>query len=258
MRSATPERRRLPSYAAGAVEVPYVIGEFAELVEQDTVWEVHSHPTHELLWNESGASTATVGPRTWTITPSVGLWMPAGAQHSAAAPAGTFYCAAHFDVATAPAISIEPVVVEITPLLRLLLLRLHEPDLAAASRSVTEAMIMDVLAPSSHELSVHVPELPLLRPVVDAVLHNPGDRRTLEDWANSLGVSSRTLTRAFRSETGQGFARWIASVRAQRAIGLLAAGQALDEVAAAVGYATVSAFGAAFRRTTGVTPSAFR
>src|SRR5690625_3925007 len=44
--------RQLPSYAAGAFDVPSRILGGQEVISQDTVWEEHSHPTHELLWNE--------------------------------------------------------------------------------------------------------------------------------------------------------------------------------------------------------------
>ncbi len=98
----------------------------------------------------------------------------------------------------------------------------------------------------------------LLRPIADAVRRDPGDRRALADWASELGVSARTITRAFTAETGTSFARWVAAVRAQHAVGLLTRGLAVDEVAERVGYGSASAFGAAFRRTTGLTPGAFR
>ncbi|MGW3866942.1 helix-turn-helix transcriptional regulator, partial [Streptomyces sp. NPDC005047] len=63
---------------------------------------------------------------------------------------------------------------------------------------------------------------------------------------------------AFRTETGTSFARWVASVRAQHAVQLLSQGFEVDVVADAVGYRSASAFGAAFRRTTGTTPGRFR
>lgn len=248
------ERIALPTYAAGGMDVPFVIAGMDARLTRDTVWEEHSHPTHELLWNTSGSSTVTVGARTWTVTPVHGLWIPAGTLHSAAARAGTWYCTAHFGTHVVPALADGPVGVEVTPLLRLLLERLGEPGLPAGSRATTEAMVLDVLAPSPRALLVHEPRSPLLAPVVAAVRADPADRRTLDAWAAELGVSARTLTRAFRAGTGLGFARWVARVRALHAIELLAVGTSLEDVAAACGYGSVSAFGAAFRRETGLTP----
>lgn len=252
------ETRALPVYAAGAIDVPFVISGMDELVSRDTRFAAHSHPTHELLWNERGASSATVGTRTWTITPTVGLWMPAGLLHSGITPAGTWYRTAQFGIDSAPALAERPVSIEITPLLRLLLDRLADDTLADSSRALTESLVIDVLAPSAQELLVQVPGSMLLQPIVEAIDADPGDPRSLADWADALGVSPRTITRAFRSETGLSFGRWVAAVRAQRAAILLGNGLELGEVAEQMGYHSVSAFGAAFRRVMGATPGTFR
>ncbi|GGW36703.1 helix-turn-helix transcriptional regulator [Streptomyces griseoloalbus] len=250
--------RDLPSLAAGEVDVPFVIQGYEEVVATDTAWNEHSHPWHELLWNERGTSTVVVGSRVWCVTPTLGLWMPAGQLHSASAVAGTSYRAHFFRHGTVSALPDVPVAVEITPLLRLLLERLEEADLPPRSRAVTEAMVLDVLRPSRRALLVQLPTSALLRPIVDVVRADPADQRTLTGWAASLGCSARTLTRAFRTETGTSFARWVASVRAQHAVQLLSLGREVDVVAEAVGYRSASAFGAAFRRTTGMTPGRFR
>ncbi|MDX6738443.1 AraC family transcriptional regulator [Actinocorallia sp. A-T 12471] len=252
------ETRTLPALAAGAVDLPFVILGWREVIGRDTTWNEHSHPFHELLWNERGASTAVVGERVWTITPTLGMWMPAGVLHSGSAIAGTWCRANFFGFGTMTSLSDTPVAVEITPLLRLLLERLADSSLSDSSRAVTEAMVLDVLAPSPRELLLHMPTSDLLRPIADAVRENPGDPRTLTDWARHLGVSPRTLTRAFNAETGTSFARWVAAVRAQHAVALLTRGWDVDGVAEQVGYRSASAFGAAFRRTTGLTPGAFR
>lgn len=252
------ETRTLPALAAGPVEMPFAITSWREDFARDTTWNEHSHPFHELLWNERGASTAVVGSRVWTVTPALGLWMPAGTLHSGSATAGTRCRAGFFGFGTTSSISESPVAVEITPLLRLLLERLADPGLPSGSRTVTEAMVLDVLTPSPRGLLVHMPASALLRPIADAVRADPGDQRTLADWASALGVSPRTITRAFNAETGTSFARWVAAVRAQHAVALLGRGWEIDAVAEEVGYRSASAFGVAFRRATGLTPGAFR
>lgn len=231
---------------------------YAEVLTDDTTWEKHSHPFHELLWNERGASSAVVGSRVWTITPAVGLWMPAGTPHSASAFAGTWLRACFIGSGASTSMSGVPAAVEMTPLLRLLLERLCESELTPRSRQTTEAMLLDVLTPSPRELIVHAPASALLAPIADAVRRDPADPRSLGDWAAELGVSARTVSRAFIAETGTSFARWVTSVRAQHAVGLLARGWDVEAVARKVGYRSANAFGVAFRRTTGFTPGTFR
>jgi AraC-like DNA-binding protein len=248
----------LPILAPGEIVLPFTITGMDEAIRRDTVWEPHSHATHELLWNRQGASTATIGARTWTITPVIGLWVPAGVLHWGRTPAGTWYRTAHFDVRAAVVLPDEPVAIEVTPLLSLLLDRLVEPSLETRSRDLTELLVFDLLAPSPHALLVHLPRRPLLAPIVAAHHDNPANARSLGEWAKAIGVSARTITRAFRAETGMGFADWQAAFRAQRAALLLARGLPVEDVAECVGYSSASAFGAAFRRVTGLSPARFR
>jgi len=252
------ETRSLPVYEAGAIEVPFVIAGMYEIISRDTQWEEHSHPTHELLWSAKGSSSATVGSRVWTITPTLGLWIPAGVLHSGWTPAGTALSSMHFSIHAVPSISAEPVAVEVSPLLRLLLDRLNTDDLDEVSRSTTETMVLDVLTPASHQLLLRVPESALLAPIVATVQADPADETQLGEWAQRLGVSARTITRAFDSETGVGFTRWVVTARVQHAITLMAQGRPIEEVAGRVGYRSVSAFGTAFRRITGMSPGRFR
>jgi AraC-like DNA-binding protein len=53
------------------------------------------------------------------------------------------------------------------------------------------------------------------------------------------------------------FGRWRTLLRLQAALPLLAAGEPVGRVARRVGYETPSAFIAAFRRETGLTPAAY-
>ncbi|MGY5766345.1 AraC family transcriptional regulator [Brachybacterium sp. DNPG3] len=251
-------RRELPTYSAGSMDIPSTILGGQEVLAEDTYWADHAHPTHELIWNERGASTATTGSRVWTIAPAVGLWLPAGTVHSGFTPAGTWQRSAQLSPARTTPLADSPVAVVITDLLRLLLDRLITEDLPSRSRALTEDMVLDVMAPSAHPLLLPVPESALLAPIVDALGEDPADAASLEQWAARLAVSPRTLTRAFEAETGMTFRAWVATARAQHAVTLLSSGLAIDEVADAVGYRSASAFTTAFRRVTGLTPGQFR
>lgn len=256
--SRTARRRVLPRHAAGDVDVPFTILAGREVIEADTFWAEHSHPTHELLWNQRGASTARIGRRVHTISPRIGLWIPAGVPHSGFTRAGVQHLAAHFSITQVNPPSSQPVAVEITPLLQLLLERSRTEDLTAQARQRTDAVILDLLRPSPRELMLPLPDHPLLTPLVTALMADAGDPTTLEEWARRTGVSSRTLTRAFEASTGMGFRTWAATARAHHAVALLAEGQRVEDVVGQVGFRSASAFTAAFRRVTGMTPGEFR
>ena len=61
------------------------------------------------------------------------------------------------------------------------------------------------------------------------------------------GASARTLARLFRRETGMSFQAWRRQLRLTEALASLAQGATPARAAAAVGYASGPAFGAAFR-----------
>ncbi|QGU07297.1 HTH-type transcriptional repressor of iron proteins A [Corynebacterium occultum] len=248
----------LPHLEFAPGDLPGMMGSMGELVEREIAWESNSRATHELLWTASGAGTVTIGEETYTVTPQLGLWLPAGACHSGFTPLGTCQRVALFSIGGTPQFSDRPVPVEITPLLQLLLKRLQVPGLDERSRSLSEAMIVDVLQPAERDLRVRIPASELLQPIVEALRQEPGNRFSLEQWAEQLEVSTKTVTRSFRAETGLSFSRWRATVRAQHAVVLLAAGMEIEDVAFRTGYHSASAFGAAFRRVTGKTPGFFR
>ncbi|WP_342743176.1 AraC family transcriptional regulator [Saccharopolyspora shandongensis] len=79
----------------------------------------------------------------------------------------------------------------------------------------------------------------------------------MDAHARAVGVSRRTLTRLFVHDTGMSFDRWRTHARLRAALALLAEGQPVSRVAHAVGYATPSAFLAAFKRTVGTSPSRY-
>lgn len=90
------------------------------------------------------------------------------------------------------------------------------------------------------------------------MLSSPKPAPSLQQWAAQLGVSGRTISRAFQTETGLGYAKWVAAVHAQQAMELVARGGELQEIAQELGFSSQSALGAAFRRSTGFTLSSFR
>jgi AraC-like DNA-binding protein len=94
--------------------------------------------------------------------------------------------------------------------------------------------------------------------VTDAIIHAPSDPRSLEQWAETSGASGRTLARLFHSETGLSFGQWRLQARLNAAFIMLMMGEDIPRVAVAVGFSGQSAFGAAFRRTFGLTPGQAR
>lgn len=219
----------------------------------------HSHATHQLSVASRSAVALAVGERTWVLPRSRALWIPAGVPHAVEGIGVAEMVTLWFDPSRCPIQWQEPTTVAVDELLFALVYRLADPDLSAAERSRTEQVIFDVLRPlPADELGLGLPTDERARGVAEALLLHPADDRTLAEFGQDVGASERTLTRCFRTETGMTFQEWRTRARLTAALRLLLANEPVGVVAAAVGYSTPSAFCAAFRRTMGRSPSAFR
>ncbi len=243
------------------VTPPFAIHAESSLVPVPLQFEPHSHPLHELVWVRGGTMTVQLQGLVLTVPQGHGIWLPAGLEHAGRMTANTQLCDALFDPNRSrlrPEFGTStPVAVEMSPVLESLLTYLEGTDLTEQARLNAEAVVFDALAPAARQLALQVPSVGRLDPVVQSLLEDPTDARGLGDWSRELGLSERTMTRLFRSETGLSFQQWRQVLRVHHAVELLAEGLEVQEVAALLGYAQPSTFIASFKRVMGVTPGAF-
>jgi AraC-like DNA-binding protein len=96
-----------------------------------------------------------------------------------------------------------------------------------------------------------------LRAVADYVASTPATRAGHATLARRFGLSLRSLERGFAKETGLSLGRWSRQARFQFALRRVGSGAAVKAAAADAGYATPSAFVAAFRTAFGTTPGRY-
>lgn len=98
-----------------------------------------------------------------------------------------------------------------------------------------------------------------LRRVCDYMDTNLHKEIALADVAELIGISTEHFCRSFRRSTGMPPHRWVIQRRIAKAQVLMAdPSMTLTDIAQEVGYTGQSAFGAAFRKVTGVTPRQYR
>lgn len=221
-------------------------------------WPAHAHDAHELMWAVSGRLGVTTPEAHFAVPPGASIWIPAGVEHEVRAEAGCrLQCTwiapqADLNGRRTTSVLVTP------PLFDRVMEHLISASLDAGERRRAEAFAVDLLRRTrSVDVDVPRPHTPALVAVADALARDPSDRRTVEEWAAVCAVSSRTFTRAFRQETGRGFAAWRRDLRVRAAMQRLAAGEPPGAVARATGFATQASFTTAFREATGTTPAAF-
>lgn len=220
----------------------------------------HRHPVHQLAWAASGTLTVDAAARRWVLPTTRALWIPAGVPHEVVAASRTTMRSLYLHEVprTEPEAwrGVRPV--DVPRLLAELIGYLDDADLAADRRARGEALLLDLLRPVAvTALDAPLPADPRAREVAQALLSAPASDLSVDAWGRRVGTSGRTLARLFLAGTGMTFGRWRTLIRLQAALPALAAGEPLNRVARKVGYETVSAFVAAFRRETGTTPGAY-
>ena len=108
----------------------------------------------------------------------------------------------------------------------------------------------------AHVCSTRVP-LPRdkrLQRLCAQLLADPSDRKTLDDWSEVSGASTRTLARLFEQDVGTSFDRWRQRVRFHNAIEALSRGDSISRIADQHGYRSAGAFTSAFGKVMGIPP----
>jgi AraC-like DNA-binding protein/quercetin dioxygenase-like cupin family protein len=218
----------------------------------------HVHDDHQLAWAASGVLTVRTEAADWVLPPTRALWIPAGLRHETLAAAVATLRSLYIRPDRSPVSWADPVPVAVPPMLAELIGYLDSDTLDAGQRARAEALLGDLLRPvPMTTIQVRMPEDERAAEVAARLLADPADERTLADWGAQVSASARTLARAFIADTGMTFGQWRRLARLQAALPPLASGQAISTVARHVGYQTASAFVAAFRKETGLTPAAY-
>lgn len=223
-----------------------------------TRFDWHVHAEHQLAWSPEGVLVVLTQDASFVLPPSRALWIPAGTLHETGASGAAVLRSVYLRTRSCPIEWPTPAPVGVSPLLGELIHHLDDEALPEAERARVEAVLFDLLTPlRSETIDVRLPGDARARDVADALLADPSDGRTLQQWGRAVGASSRTLARAFRTDTGLSFGRWRTLIRLQASLPHLAKEMPVSAVAPLVGYRTTSAYVAAFRAQTGVTPGRY-
>lgn len=242
--------------------VPRPLGAMSKSFNDGHEIAPHHHPRDQLVYAVSGVMRIRTQTEAWIVPPDRAVYLPAHVEHSISmrgrVEMRTLYIArdAHDDV---PAV---PTALEVSPLLRELVLALiEEPviyDEQGRGGAVAFLILAEIAKARRLSLVIPMPRDPRLLRVCHALLADPANGRTLDGWVETAGASARTLARLFEAELGLSFATWRQRVRFHNALEAIVAGEPISRVAERNGYRSSSAFSAAFRKAMGQAPSSLR
>ncbi len=218
----------------------------------------HRHLRAQLLHAASGVMRVSTLIGTWAVPPQRAVWIPPGTEHEIRMAGPVAMRTLYIDPGAAPDLPAICTALDVSPLLReLILAAMTEPvEYAPGSHgeAIARLLLQEIAAVRAVPLHLPMPRDKRLVAVCRRVEAAPGATPGLDDLARDAGLSTRTLARLFQRETGMSFLAWRQQARLADALARLAAGQPSTTVARDLGYASPSAFAAMFRRTLGTTP----
>lgn len=254
-------RKRYPSLFGQVVDPLRPIIGLQDRLEGDMEMEPHRHPRGQLAYASEGIIRVYTDTGSWVVPPTQAVWIPGNITHLTRAEVSAEIRHLFVDAAYLEQLPDQCSVVEVSSLLRELILRVadfgdhYAPD-GPASRLC--AVILDEL----HALKPSLLYLPgaedrRLQRVMKAMIANPNAEQGLDHWSQQVGASERTLSRLFLKETGMNFQQWRKQLLLQEAVDRLGQGDAVTDIALELGYRSPSAFIAMFRKALGKPPGQY-
>ncbi|MVW79752.1 AraC family transcriptional regulator [Bordetella sp. 02P26C-1] len=221
----------------------------------------HSHEEGQLIYAIEGVMRVTTPDGVWTLPPLRALWVPPGVTHGIEMMGAVQMRSLYLHGAAAATLWRHCQVIEVSGLLRELILALaaQPQEYAVEGRGGQIAALLLTELHDAPRIPIRIPwpRDRRLQTVCRTILLQPDLNRTVHEWGEEVGASGRTLIRLFQSELGLNYRQWVQQVRLADAVNRLSLGQAVARVAAELGYRSPSAFTAMFRRALGKSPQAF-
>jgi AraC-like DNA-binding protein len=242
------------------IDRPVVVSSIS-LVTEGGEFPPHRHHKAQLLYTVSGVITCETERGVWMVPPGCAVWIPGDMSHRAV-PSGKVRGYALF---------VEPDAVgglpkaccsvAVSVLLRALIDRAcqlparYEPQ--GADGRIMSVLLDELVAAPLEELHLPRPSDARLLKLTNAILADPADSATLPQWAVRIGMSERSISRLFRSQTGMSVGRWRRQWHVIAGLQRLTSGMSVQAVAYELGYDSASAFVTMFKKALGKPPGRF-
>jgi AraC-like DNA-binding protein len=225
------------------------------------VFPEHYHEVDQIVFAIQGVMTVQTPQGIWVLPPNRALWIPAGISHTVRMSGTVSARNLYFKRKVTPGMPRNCRVVNISPLLKELILQACEFPSLSRRTEVQRHLIglITHLLRASKVLPLQLPQPadPRAQRVAELLLADPGNALPTQDICRRAGASKRTVERLFLRDVHMTLGRWKQQLRLVHSLRLLAQGLKISSVALEAGYSSPSAFISMFKSLLGTTPALY-
>ncbi len=223
---------------------------------------LHEHTWHQVLFPSSGLLQSTVGDKSFIVPHNGMLFIPANTPHKSIAVTHTEFLAIYLNPDSKVDYKSEDKSCFVTPFLKELILLIVARGLDEYSEEMIthllEVLHDQIRLADSYEIPLLIPEDRRLKTIFSALNAQPDLPFTLDDWADKIGASQRTLSRLCAKEFNLSFSLWRQHIRLVLSLQRLEKKASIQEIALGLGYQSDAAYSHAFKGLFSLTPSQYR
>ncbi|MEB6667153.1 helix-turn-helix transcriptional regulator [Acinetobacter vivianii] len=237
----------------------YPVYAFSENYPHGHIEDWHSHDRIQLIHTLTGVIRVQTHEGIWIIPPGRGVWIPAHKPHALLSSGDVKARGVFIEDTLQHDIRNECRVVAIPALLRELMSSAmdiqNEIQPESRNERLLQLILDEVRLLPALAFNLPDPQSPKLQQLCQRIKENLALEWSLEESAQQLHISSKTLARHFQKETGLHFSHWVRQAKLMQAMIDLAMNKPVLNVALDLGYESPSAFSSMFKRETSMTPS---
>lgn len=189
-------------------------------------------------------------------------WIPSYCEHHIISNSGVTGWTVFIDESLATIFPKEPTILSCSFLLEPLIQRMAEWEMAKMEQREYQHLVnvfFDELKQAELQpLSLPIPQDARLKKIALYLLENPTDEVSLEDLAQSNGLSTRSLSRHWSNHVGMSIKKYRQIAKIFKSLDDITAGKSIEQCAWRCGFESTSAYILAFKRIFKTTPKEYQ